>query len=413
MDACPHATLLNLDNFVQGTPRQEVARLRNSGKRMIWQADDYANGGHWLVLQRDDIDHVLKTPADFTNNFGPLLEDFPEEALAVQQQSMTFMDPPLHRNYRNLVDVAFRPKALKARSPLIRQIAKEVIDSVIDKGQCEFVQEVALQTPMRAIYTLLGVNPDDYEYLAKLTNTMTLANDPDYAENRDAGFNASLEAYQFGVNLAENHRTHPRDSVTMDLLKTDIDGRKLSSEEYAGFFVNLIIGGMETTRNTTAWLVYEFIRHPEQYAMLQSDLELVPGAVEEILRLRNTVVYLRRTATRNMSFAGEKVVKGDKLICLLASPNHDEACFSSPETFDITRDPVITRRNYRTFGAGPHFCIGVHQARLILESITEEIAGRMGNLRLLSQPVHFKSNFMDGFKKMQIAFDRLDESAAR
>jgi cytochrome P450 len=406
MNLCPHATLLNIANFKQGTPRDEIARLRKTGQRLIWQTDEYTNGGHWLVLQRGDIDTVLKTPVDFTNNFSPLLEDMPKDVLAIQQESMTFMDPPRHRDYRSLVDFAFRPKALKGRKALIKQFAREVIDGVIDKGECEFVEEVAMQVPMRTILGLLGVEEKDYSHVSRLTNVLTLAADPEFAASRDEGFAASMELWGFGMKLAEDHRDNPRDSVTMDLLNKEVEGQQLSNEQYAGFFLNLIVGGMETTRNTTAWMVYEFIQHPEQYKKLQSGLSLVPNAVEETLRYRNTVVYLRRTATRDMEFAGEAISKGDKLVCVLGSPNRNEEYFEDPDTFDITRSYTTIRRHYRTFGAGPHFCIGVHQSRMILEAITEEIARRMTNLRLLSEPVHFNSNFMDGFKRMYIAFDR-------
>ncbi|WP_279245191.1 cytochrome P450 [Candidatus Litorirhabdus singularis] len=402
---CPHATLLNLANFEQGTPRQEIARLRKN-HRLVWQEDEYERGGHWLVLQRNDIDTVLKTPADFTNNFSPLLEDFPPDVLAIQQESLTFMDPPRHGEYRSMADFAFRPKALRARADLMQQMATQVIDAVIDKGECEFVEEVAMQLPMKAIYGLLGVKPEDYQYVADITNTLALANDPEYAVDRDAGFAASMEAYLFGEKLAQDHRDNPRDSMTMDMLQADKNGRSLSNSEYAGFFVNLIVGGMETTRNTTAWLIYEFIRYPDQYALLQADPGLVTHAVEEILRYRNTVVYLRRTATHDMEFAGESVKSGDKLVCVLGSPSRSEEFFDSPDRFDITRDPIHTRRQYRTFGAGPHFCIGVHQARMMLELITAEIAARMTNLRLIEEPVHFRSNFMDGFKRMVIGFDK-------
>jgi cholest-4-en-3-one 26-monooxygenase len=402
---CPHSTLLNLANFTSGTPREEIARLRRQ-HRMVWQQDEYARGGHWLVLQRDDIDTVLKTPTDFTNNFGPLLEDFPEDVLAIQQESLTFMDPPRHGEYRAMADFAFRPRALRAREPLMKAMAAEVIDAVIDRGECEFVEDVAMQLPMKVIYGLLGVRPEDYRYVADVTNALALANDPDYAVDRDAGFAASMEAYLFGERLAQDHRDNPRDSMTMDMLAAQTDGRRLSNAEYAGFFVNLIVGGMETSRNTTAWLMYELIQHPDQYALLQSDPGLVTNAVEEILRFRNTVVYLRRTATHDMQFAGEAVRQGDKLVCVLGSPSRSEEYFEAPDVFDIRRDPAVTRRHYRTFGAGPHFCIGVHQARMILELITAEIAGRMSNLRLLGDPVHFRSNFMDGFKRMPIAFDK-------
>ena len=412
MGLCPHATLLNIANFERGTPRDEIARLRKTGQRLIWQPDEYANGGHWVVLQRDDIDTVLKTPADFTNNFGPLLEDFPEDVLAIQRESMTFMDPPRHRDYRSLVDDAFRPKVLAGREQLIKGLAGAVIDGVIDKGECEFVAEVAMQVPMRTVLGLLGVAEQDYAHIASVVNVLTLAADPEYAASRDEGFAASMEAWEFGKELAQEHRSNPRDSVTMDLLNSGVDGRQITNEEYAGFFVNLIVGGMETTRNTTAWMMHEFIRHPGQYAALQSDLALVPNAVEETLRYRNTVVYLRRTATRDMDFAGKEIRQGDKMVCILGSPSRNEAYFENPDVFDITRDYKNTRRHYRTFGAGPHFCIGVHQSRMILEAITEEIARRMSNLRLLSEPVHFKSNFMDGFKRMHIAFDRVGDAVS-
>ena len=406
MTPCPHATLLDLANFEHGTPRAEITRLRNTGQRLVWQRDDHANGGHWLVLQRDDIDTVLKTPADFSNNFGPLLEDMPADILAVQQESLTFMDPPRHRQYRSLVDPAFRPRALAGREALIRQLAREVIDGVIDRGQCEFVEEVALQVPMRTVLGLLGVPEADYAYIARVVNVLALASDPDFAASREDGWAASMEAWQYGAELARDHRNNPRDSVTMDMLDTAVDGQQMTDEQYAGFFLNLIVGGMETTRNTTAWMVYEFIQHPEQYAKLQADLSLVPNAVEETLRYRNTVVYLRRTATRDLAFAGETIKQGDKLVCLLGSPSRNGEYFENPDRFDITRNHTMARRHYRTFGAGPHFCVGVHQSRLMLEAITGEIARRMTNLRLLSQPVHFRSNFMDGFKRMHIAFDR-------
>jgi cholest-4-en-3-one 26-monooxygenase len=408
MSQCPHQSILNLSNFDNGTPRDAIARLRRE-HRIVWQQDDEL-GGYWLVLHNEDIDYVLKTPAEFTNNFGPLLEDFPAEVLEIQQQSMTFLDPPRHRSYRSLADVAFRPRAIRAREQQLGAMAVSVIDQVIDRGECEFVEDVALQLPMRAIFGLLGVQDADYPRLVELTNTLTLANDPDYARDRDAGFAASIEAYLFGQQLAEEHRSNPRDTMTMDLLNAQINGRSMTNEDFAGFFVNLIVGGIETTRNTTAWMMYEFIRNPRQFSLLQSDLGLVPNAVEEILRHRNTVVYLRRTATRDMAFAGESIRKCDKMVCVLASPARSEQYFEKPDVFDITRDLSSTRRHSRTFGAGPHFCIGVHQARLMLELITEQIARRMTNLRLLEDPTHFRSNFMDGFKRMPIAFDKIEQS---
>lgn len=403
MSRCPYAPLLDLDNFSRGTPRDTIDALRP--QRIVWEPDHYATGGHWLLLQPADIDYVLKTPELFTNSFGPILEDFPPELLAEQQQSMTFMDPPQHRRYRSLVDYAFRPAAIRRREPVMRQLARDIVDAVAERGECEFVTEVAMQLPMRVMYNLLGVPAADYQRVVDLTNTLALADDPDFAENRAAGFAASMALIEYGAALAADHRAQPRDSMTMEVLNSEIDGHQLSDREFGRFFNNLIVGGMETTRNTLAWGVYEFTRHSDQYRLLQQDLALVPGAVEEILRLRNPVVYLRRTATRDMELAGTAVKKGDKVVCVLGAPNWDPGLFDAPATFDITRPPERTRRHYRTFGAGPHFCVGVHQARLNLTVMLEEIARRLSNLRLLAEPRHARSIFMDGFKELRIAFE--------
>jgi len=270
------------------------------------------------------------------------------------------------------------------------------------------VGDVAMQFPMRVIYAVLGVREEDFAYVADLTNTLTLADDPDFAENREAGFVASMKLMEFGTALAADHRARPRASLTMDAIGSEIEGRSLSDVEYGRFFNNLIVGGMETTRNTLAWAMVEFIRHPDQYALLQADPALVTGAVEEVLRFRNPVVYLRRTATRDQELAGQRIAKGDKIVCVLGAPNRDPAFFDDPDRFDIRRPVANTRRNYRTFGAGPHYCLGIQQARSNLAVMIGEIARRIRNPRLLAPPRHARSIFMDGFKELRIAFDPVE-----
>lgn len=405
MNRCPIDSLMNLENFAQGTPRADIAQLRRT-HRIVWQADEYASGGHWLVLHKDDIDQVLRDPARFTSSFGPLLEDFPPEILPLQRLAMTFMDPPEHRNKRALVDYVFRPNVLDERKPMMQKKVAAIVDNIIERGECEFVGDVAMHLPVHVIFTLLGVPEEDYTYLIGLINTMTLANDPDYAGNRNDGFLAIGEFMAWAAKLGASHRAQPRDNLTMDLLNAEIDGARLTDDEFAVVFQGIIIGGTETTRNTLSWLFYELIRHPEQLAMLERDLDLIPNAVEEILRHRNTVVYLRRTATGDFDFAGESIKQGDKMICVLAAVNRDETLFDAPDTFDITRDSIHSRRTMRTFGFGVHTCLGQHQARLNLEMMTRELLTRLKNFRLLGEPTHFRSNFMDGFKKMPLAFER-------
>ncbi len=288
----------------------------------------------------------------------------------------------------------------------MRDMARAILDGVIERGECEFVSEVAVQLPMRVMFHLMGVQPEDFDRVIHLTNTMLLADDPEFAENRAAGFIASMQLIEFGDRLAADHRANPRDDMTMDVLNSEMDGEKLTDREFGRFFNNLITGGIETTRNTLAWAMVEFVAHPDQYRLLQANPDLAAGAAEEILRYRNPVVYLRRTAKCDLELAGEKIPKGGKVICVLGSPNRDPAIFDRPDAFDITRPPADTRRNYRTFGGGPHFCLGINQARMNLVVMLEEIARRLDNPRLLAPPRHARSLFMDGFKELRLGFDR-------
>jgi cholest-4-en-3-one 26-monooxygenase len=405
MGECPYKPLLDFDTFAEGTPRGYIDALRGE-HRILWQPDSHATGGHWLLFQQADIDFVLRSTELFTNNFGPLLEDIPADLLPEQQQALTFMDPPQHRKYRTLVEYAFRPSQMALREPSMRAEATNIIDGVIERGECEFVTEVAIQLPMRVMFRLLGVRSEDFKYVVDLTNTLSLADDPDFAENRLAGFVASMKLIDFGEALAADHRANPRDSMTADVLNSELDGQKLTDREFGRFFNNLITGGIETTRNTLAWAMMDFVAHPDQYRRMQEDLSLVPSAVEEILRFRNPVAYLRRTAKQDMELFGEKIPQGGKVICVLGSPNRDPALFERPDEFDITRPLAATRRNYRTFGGGPHFCLGINQARMNLTVMLEEIARRMDNLCLLAEPKHARSFFMDGFKELRLGFGR-------
>lgn len=401
---CPARAFLDLDRFASGTPREALDELRRS-HRALWEPDGFATGRHLLLFRQADIDHVLKSPALFSSGEGPLLEDFPAAILADQQQALTFKDPPDHRRHRALVDGAFRAQPLEARLPLMRDIAREIMDGVADRGECEFVNDVAILLPLRVMCAVLGVPDADRQMIVDLTNTLIMADDPDFARDRAEGFRASIALIDYGEALAATERASPGDTLTARVLAARIDGEGLTDRDFGRFFNNLIVGGIETTRNTLAWAMYEFWRHPDQYRLLQADPALVDGAVEEVLRFRNPVVYLRRTATCDTEAGGEPVRAGDKIVCLLGAPNRDEAYFADPERFDITRPPALTRRHYRTFGAGPHFCVGIHQARMNLTVMLSEIARRIDAPRVVGEPRHARSIFLDGFKELHLAYE--------
>ena len=397
--------LLELDHFARGIPHDRIAALR-SANRVVWEPDPYSTGGHWLVLHQREIDEVLTNPDRFSSGRGPFLEDMPEELLDPKRMSINLMDPPGHREYRSLVEYAFRPSMLKEREPIMRGMAKEIVDAVIDRGACDFVNDLAVHLPMRVMFMLLGVRPEDERRVVDLTNATLFGDDPRYAASREAGFDAKKELDAFGVALAADHRANPRETITMDVLRAERNGEGLSDKQFGAFFTVLISGGLDTTRNALSFGLLEFIRHPEQYRMLQDDPALLPNAVEEILRFHNPVIYLRRTTTREVELGGQTIPAGEKVICIVSSANRDPELFERPDSFDITRPAAYARRNYRTFGGGPHYCLGIHQARMNLTVMLGEVARRFDNPRLLAEPKQARSMFMNGFSEMQVAFDK-------
>lgn len=408
MSECPAYHLMSLDNFNEGAPYEQIAALRSAGA-ISWEADDVsASGGHWNVFTKELIDQVMKAPEIFSNSGGPRLEDLPASLDRDGLVSLNLMDRPEHPKYRAMVDYAFKPEAIKRREEPIRAIARNLIGKIIDKGECDFVSAVALQLPLDVICWILGMPEADKERVCGYTNTMMIADDPDFSTNAQDGERAQRDLVRYGMELAADHRQNPRDSLTMDMLQAELNGDRLSDLEYGLFFLNLIIGGIETTRNTAGFGLYELIQHPDQFAALTQDPTLIPDAVEEILRYRAPIIYYRRTALADAEIGGEKIKKGDKVICWLASANRDEKSFEDPDEFDISRcQRERVRTNQRTFGVGSHFCIGVHLARLQLNVLFEEITGRMKNVELAGAPKTVRSVFLDGFKEMNIRFEKI------
>ena len=318
------------------------------------------------------------------------------------------MDPPQHQKVRRIVRNAFTPKRVESYAPKFREHAKRIVDAVVSKGACEFVEEVSAELPLIGILELLGVPLEDRKQFFDWTNTMIFADDPDMSISELEGQLASLEVIQYAMNLAEKHCESPMDNITGALLDAELEGGPISQDIFGWMFILILVGGNESTRTVIAQGMRLLMEHPDQLQYLVDNPDKISNACEEILRYNTAFIAMRRTATQDVEWNGHNIKKGDKVILHYHAVNHDEDAFGDDAmVFDIHRHKRIPnlRGEIRSFGVGEHFCLGMSLARLEMNIMFEEIIPRLRNAKLAGDTTYMRSYFINTIKAMPITFD--------
>jgi cholest-4-en-3-one 26-monooxygenase len=339
--------LNDLDAFERGCPHDMFEVLRREAP-VFWQ--DMPHGtGYWAITKYEDLKHISRHPIEFSSERqGSLIRDPDPGALAFIRQVMLSMDPPKHRHYRSLVNKAFTPRMVDGMRPRIAQMCREIVNRVIEKGECDFVEELAAPLPMLVITELMGVPEEDRKQIYELGNKMVGFDDPELhdgktlemrATENDENMQLSAQMFMYAAKLREKALAHPADDLATALVNVELEGRKLTPEEFNFFFLLLLIAGNETTRTVTSNGMISLMDHPDQLRALRQDLSLLDGAVEEILRFSPAVHSFRRTATQPTEIRGQEIPENAKLILWYPSANRDEDVFPDPQRFDIRRTP--------------------------------------------------------------------------
>jgi methyl-branched lipid omega-hydroxylase len=236
------------------------------------------------------------------------------------------------------------------------------------------------------------------------TNTILGAGDPDFGGSYENLMTAALEMFQYAQELGESRRSHPTDDITSVMMNAEVDGEQLSSQEFGSFFILLVVAGNETTRNAISHGMKALTDFPEQRALWFGDFDThTRTAVEEIVRYSSPVIHFRRTVTTDTELAGQKLSAGDKVVMFYGAANRDERVFTNPEAFDVTRS---LQPQQVGFGAGgPHFCLGANLARREISVMFDELRRRMPSLRITGEPAYLQSNFINGIKRLECAWD--------
>lgn len=394
------ADLNDPDVFVAGVPHETFAH---------WRAHDPVHltphpEGHsyWSVTTYDEIVAASRDGQLFSNERGGVfMFEMEEEMLAQQNMLMLMMDPPRHTRYRLLVSRAFTPKRIRDLEEYIDRTATEIVDNVIERGECDFVTDLAAELPLQVIAEMMGVPQPDRKLIFDWSNRMIGSEDPEFAQEEGDAENAMTELFAYSHALVEERRKNPRSDIITGLTQAEIEGDVLSELEIDLFFLLLAVAGNETTRNLTANGMHALFRHPDQLARLRGDLSLMGSATEEMLRYASPVMYFRRTATADTVLGGKEIKAGDAVVLWYISGNRDEAHFDAPDEFRIDRSP---NEHIAFGGRGPHFCLGANLARSEIQKLFVQVLSRLDNLELAGDVSRLRSNFINGIKHMPVTF---------
>ena len=396
----------DLDNFASGFPHDLFAAHRREAPVYWHEPTEHTPDGEgfWSVATYAETLEVLRDPQTYSSVTGgarpfggTLLQD-----LSIAGQVLNMMDDPRHATVRRLVSSGLTPRMIRRVEAELRARARTLLDGIEPGVPFDFLTDVAAELPMQMICILLGVPESERHWLFEAIEPQF-----DFGGARSASVSrlsvaeAGSRMYAFGQELIAAKRAEPTDDMLSVVANAaDDDGLPvLSDVELYLFFSLLFSAGAETTRNAVAGGLLALIEHPDQLALLRADMELLPTAVEELVRWTSPSPSKRRTVTRNVTLGGCDLEAGQKVQVWEGSANRDEAVFAAADQFDVTRKP----NPHLGFGQGVHYCLGANLARLELRVLYEELLTRFSSARLVRPVEWTRSNRHTGIRHLVVS----------
>lgn len=346
----------------------------------------------WVLSCYDDVDTVLRDHRRFSSDARNRRTTRPRQPAVAspnEPPSMLFLDPPDHTRLRALVNKAFLPHAIEALRPRIRRIADTLLDQIEDPAAFDVIQAIAYPLPVIVMAELLGVPPEDRVQFKLWSDRRARLLEPTItASEIQIAIQTAREFDAYFLNVIEARRKEPRDDLISTLVAAEEAGDQLTQSELLVMLRLLLIAGNETTTNLIGNGLLALLRHPDQLQMLRDDPGLMPSAIEELLRYDGPVQVDGRTAMEEIDIKGRHIQRGQAIVVLIGSANHDPAVFPNPERLDLTRKGA----SHIAFGRGIHHCLGAPLARLEGRIAFEALLERFADLRLLIDRPRFKDN---------------------
>jgi cholest-4-en-3-one 26-monooxygenase len=386
------------DTWEREVPHEMLATLRRESP-VHWHPEP-DGPGFWAVTKHADVLAVSRDTQTFSSELGcTFIETQTDEALSTMRLTILNMDPPKHARYRRLVSRGFTPRMIGRLQDTIEKRAARIVDDVADRGECEFVEEVAAKLPLEMICEMIGLPEADWPRMFELSNKLIGFDDPEFQTSPEEGELAAAEIFGYCDDVAAQRRAEPRDDLMTTLVHAEVDGERLDDVELNLFFVTLVVAGNETTRNLINHSMLALIEHPDELDRLRRDPSCWPTAVEEMLRWGTSIQNFRRTTTRATELRGVPIAAGDKVVLYYMSANRDEEVFDNPYRFDVSRRP---NEHVSFGGGGVHYCLGANLARAEIGAMMRNLVDRLDGIELAGPVRRLRSDFVNGIKEMPI-----------
>ncbi|MGH2865145.1 MAG: cytochrome P450 [Solirubrobacteraceae bacterium] len=398
-----HARVGDREQFLEGPPHELFRRLRSECP-VHWSdgITEYPDeDGFWSVTRAEDVHEVSRDWQTFSSELGGFTAT-KHTGLSLELQRAMFigMDPPKHDRLKSLFQRGFTPKRIAEHEDAICAITVDVLARLEGRETCDLVNDVAQPVVARVIGSFMGLAPEDDAAWARLMNAIVGAGDPDTTpDGADSVMeNEVPEVFERCGRLIAERRETPTDDLTSVLVHAELDGERLEDHEIVMGFLLLMAAGNDSTKATYCSGMRALMEDRRQLAMVAADRSLVPGVVEESLRMFPAFAHFARTATRDTELSGQKIREGEKLVMWYPSANRDEARFEDPDRFDVTRNA-----EHQAFGAGGrHFCLGTALARLELRILIEETLARFPHVEIAQTPTYVESAFANQLKTLPV-----------
>ncbi len=398
------ALVLEREHWTNGPPLELFKQMR--GQCPVHWTSEVTElpqaKGFWSVTRADDVHAVSRDWETYSSELGGVVvidEVFPIE---LARAMFIGMDPPKHDRLKALFQAGFTPKRIAAHEEAIREIVIGILDRLEGRETCDLVTDVAQPAVSRVIGSFMGIPEEDDQAWADLMNMALAASDPDYTpevENVEETIQEAIQqVFARCSTMIAERRENPTDDLTSVLVHSEVEGERLEEHEIVMGFFLLVAAGNDSTKATYCSSMRALMEHPDQRQLLLDDPTLIPGAVEESLRMFPAFAHFRRTATKDTELAGQPIKEGDKVVMWYASSNRDETRFEDPDRFDVLRNP-----DHQAFGAGGrHFCLGTALARLELKILLEETLARYPKMEPAGDPVFIESAFLNQLKTLPV-----------